>query len=242
LVEAKKGVSEAKSVLLEYDQKILQLEKRKAMADHVRKENKAVLNRAEITEPALGEIIPVLVQQRVHLMIDLAGIEARKRAIRNLIEGKKSEKNDPFTKRSLMLIELRNKQLERAHALRKRNAVTETHVQEAHIKLLDAEIQFQKGKREMQGAIEYGRMLREVALEEAEKTARKNVIEKMVKQYLGAAEAAKLLKKAEIRFENSSKEYEHYIECRQKTRKTLQEQMKNLTSIEKQIAEIRKNQ
>lgn len=238
LIGAKQAVVNTTKSLHRYERQILELNGKLDTARKKLAESKIWFDQAGITEPALNKIIPDLVQQQVHLKIDLAGLEARQKIVDQLLAKSKLVQDTAIEKRYKMLVDLRKKQVTQMKKIRSRQMVSEDEVKEAEIALLDAEIQAQKAIREQRGDEEFGRMLREISLAKAEKSARKAVIEGMLESYLRAAKSAKAMKPAEQKLHKIKADLEVSLEGQKYSIEELSEHKRILKSIEKSIADF----
>jgi hypothetical protein len=156
------------------------LEKRSKMLDE--------LEHLGISHASYSEVMRLLQSQRVQLTIDLAGLEARRDAIKET-RGKPSDDFDPgraeILGRLSKLVDLQRTRLNEAQALHQHASISAAELRDTEKQLLEAEIRLAEFSNPFQPAEQqkFHDHLMNVELERAEKMARLQKIEELLKQF-----------------------------------------------------------
>ncbi|MEM7455917.1 MAG: hypothetical protein AAF456_16320 [Planctomycetota bacterium] len=137
---------------------------------------------AGVSENSFSEIMKSLQSQRVQLIIDLAGLEARRMALENArLESQARLNQDDLTLPLERLLEIQEQNLARLRELFMQGAVSPDDVNAAEQRMLEAKIQLAQARGPSVGASDsLASQLLEVSLERADKSARLDKTERLL--------------------------------------------------------------
>lgn len=126
-----------------------------------------------VSSESYPEVLKTLHSQRVQLLIDLAGIEARHKAIEEAIDRVRFETSAKIDDSLKRLLAIRERDLERLRQLHANGTVSMNEISKAEVALLEAKTRVAQLKEPSDGMLDHlnGQLL-DTSLEKAEKTAR----------------------------------------------------------------------
>lgn len=136
-----------------------------------------------ISMASFPEIIKSLQTQRVNLLIDLAGLEARRNALEKMQEVNLAENTDSMIEPLAKILVREKQSLSRVKQLHNTGSVSHAELANAEKRVLQAEVRIAEARNALRNQSGLGTGLLDTALERAEKKARLVKIETLLESY-----------------------------------------------------------
>jgi hypothetical protein len=162
------------------------------------------LRAKNVNEASFSDVLRLLQTERVQLIIDLAGLDARKDAIVDLQQKNQSEGDQEKLLKQIM--QQMESNLARAEKLYDGNLLSAQGLQEARVSVLKAKLRYAETAKNRQ-ADENVELLTRITIEQTEKRAQLATIEQLLEQYQQSRTTVDALRHLE-------KQYESGIELR----------------------------
>lgn len=178
---------------------------------------------------SFGDIIASLQTQRVELMIDLAGLEARRDALQNFAEAKI---NSDENKESLQLLQelLASSEIELHHfeQLAKQGSVASSVVADANRRFMETKVRLLEATNRnlAMDATQVGPPLMAVSLDRAEKQARLEKVEVLLSQLTSGRAQVRELDNLNLRYQ----QYQRQVDEIERAKSVAQNQLEYLES------------
>lgn len=157
-----------------------------------------------ISGESFGEIVKILQSQRVELMIELAGMEARRAAIFELKKEFEKESSDVIDQLSELLT-VEQAQLDRVKMLVERGTASRSEYQKAQSRMLEVKIRLAEAKRPSKSSTVLNDELLNASLNRAEKKARLEKTETLLTTFTSARKKLEKADSTRARINNSTK-------------------------------------
>lgn len=135
-----------------------------------------------VSNESFVDIVKQLQVQRVEMIIDLAGLEAKRDLMIQLQKAAGGDDRQEILAQLKAALKLQESQAQRIEALRKSGVATETSLAEARKKVLELKIRIAEQTQPRTVAGSAGTQLLNISLDRAEKTARLNKIETLLQE------------------------------------------------------------
>ena len=130
-------------------------------------------SKMSVSAESYPEVLKTLHSQRVQLLIDLAGIDARYQAIENAIAQVTKRKSDAVLASLQQLVDVRSAELARLIVLKEKGSISSSEVRAAEIALLESKTRLAQVNSTKGGVLAHlNAQLLDTSLEKAEKAAR----------------------------------------------------------------------
>lgn len=140
-------------------------------------------DRIGVSSESFGPIMKNLQLQRIQLMIDLAGLQARREALEKVQLRMEKEKVSAVMAPLKEMLKLEQESLQRVMKLNARGAVDAAQVADAKRQVLNVEVQMLEAEMSVFHSGEMGSELLDASLQRAEKAARLEKIETLLKTF-----------------------------------------------------------
>ena len=132
-----------------------------------------------VSNESFAEVVKSLQTQRVDLMIDLAGLDARRQSMLDLRDAEPPE-NSPLIQRLEDLLDVEEQQLQETMSLHSQAAISKRDLQTAKRRVLEVQIRLEEARSPSQSASRLTESLWNISLDRAEKQARLEKIESLL--------------------------------------------------------------
>lgn len=178
---------------------------------------------------SFGDIIASLQTQRVELMIDLAGLEARRDELQKIAEAKiNSDENKESLQLLQELLALSEKKLHQVEQLVQKGSAPSSEVADANREFIEAKVRLLEAttKNRVMGATQVGPPLMAVSLDRAEKQARLEKVEVLLSQLTAGRAQIRELADLNLRYE----QYQKQVKTIEYSKSVFQDQLDLLES------------
>ncbi len=144
---------------------------------------KKLESQMSVSEESYPEVLRTLHSQRVQLLIDLAGIEARSGAIQQAIAQITDDQLENLINPLNKLVEIREAELDRLKSMVEQGVVSTSALREAEIAILEAKTRLAQAQSTSGGALgQLNSQLLATSLEKTEKSARLSKTSSLIKE------------------------------------------------------------
>lgn len=139
-----------------------------------------------ISDESYSEIISTLQGSRVQLLIDLAGLDAKQKAIDSLGEQQKQKSagSDELLEQLERMYQLQTQNMEELIALAKNGTASQRDVREASIKMIELKIRIIQERQKVNMNPQLVDQLIQISIEVAEKKARLEQVDQMLAEFI----------------------------------------------------------
>ncbi len=178
---------------------------------------------------SFGAIVASLQTQRIELMIDLTGLDARRDALQKIADAKiNSDENKESLQLLQELLVLSEKKLHQTEQLSNRGTAPSSAVDEANREFIEAKVRLLEAtnRNRAKYATQIGPALMAVSLDRAEKQARLEKIEGLLGQFTSGRAIVRELENLNLRL----KQYEKQVDAIEMAKSVAQRQLDSLES------------